>query len=94
MRRAGTFPHTLLCGLLALNAGCTSPPVTPEPNATALRVLVMDPLADQIACDCVAGYAHRDYDRFGTALSAALSRPVTVHYADDLRAGNRHSRQR
>ena len=87
MRRAGTFPHTLLCGLLALNAGCTSPPVTPEPNATALRLLVMDPLADQIACDCVAGYAHRDYDRFGTSLSAALSRPVTVHYADDLRAG-------
>ena len=33
-----------------------------------IRVVVMDPLARPLACDCVKGYAQRDYDRLGRFL--------------------------
>lgn len=56
------------------------------PQVSSLQVLVLDPLSHRIACDCVAGYAHRDYDRFGQALSREMGCDVAVHYAEDLSA--------
>lgn len=44
----------------------------------------MDPLSDQLACDCVAGYAKRDYDRLGEFLEEKLSRPVEISYTESL----------
>jgi len=44
----------------------------------------MDPLAEQLACDCVAGYAQRKYDRLGVFLEKRLGRPVEISYTEAL----------
>ena len=49
-----------------------------------LRVVEMDPLSDQLACDCVAGYAQRKYGRLGAFLKERLERPVQIAYAESL----------
>ena len=56
-------------------------PVIPE---NALVVLVLDPLAAELSCPCVAGYAQRDYDKFGKHLEGKVGRPVAVVYAESL----------
>jgi outer membrane protein assembly factor BamB/ABC-type phosphate/phosphonate transport system substrate-binding protein len=50
----------------------------------ALQIVVMDPLSDQLACDCVAGYAQRKYDALAAFLEEELSRPVGMVYAESL----------
>lgn len=57
-------------------------------KGAVLRLVVMDPLATALACDCVRGYAQRDYDALGAFLSKQLNdRPVTVTYAESLAEG-------
>lgn len=48
----------------------------------------MDPLSDQLACDCVAGYAQRKYDRLRDYLQVQLKRPVRLTYCESLAAPN------
>ncbi|MEW6357909.1 MAG: PQQ-binding-like beta-propeller repeat protein [Planctomycetota bacterium] len=52
--------------------------------AEPIRLVVMDPLSRQLACDCVAGFAQRDYGRLGAFLEARLGRPVQIAYAEAL----------
>ncbi len=70
----------LLASGLASNAGAWSP--------DAIHVAVMDPLCNRLACDCVGGYAQRDYDRFARFLEEQLGRPVMVTYAESLLGPN------
>lgn len=56
---------------------------------TKLRVLVMDPLASQLSCDCVDGVGRRDYVRLGRFLSAKLSRPIDVLFDESLPTAHR-----
>ena len=73
-----------ICGGLAL--GQDSDPRTDsarEPRPI-LRIVVMDPLSDQLACDCVAGYAQRKYDALATFLEEQLGRPVEIVYTESL----------
>lgn len=55
-------------------------------EAAPLALLVMDPLAKELACACVKGYAQRDYQRLAKTLGQGLGRPVTVEFSDDLAA--------
>lgn len=48
------------------------------------RMLVMDPLCDRIACDCVAGYARRNYEKLADFLGERLHRRVELVYAEGL----------
>ncbi|UCG50086.1 MAG: PhnD/SsuA/transferrin family substrate-binding protein, partial [Phycisphaerales bacterium] len=57
---------------------------TPDANGTSLRMVVMDPLCAQLACDCVEGYAQRGYDRLATFLEKQLGRPARVTYGENL----------
>lgn len=57
------------------------PPVHRQP----LRIVVMDPLAAPLACECVAGYAQRDYGKLGTFMEKRLRRPIEIAHAEDLR---------
>jgi len=50
----------------------------------ALRLVVMDPLCDRLACDCVGGYAQRKYDRLGAFLETRLARKIEIAYAEAL----------
>ena len=53
-------------------------------DPSPLRIVVMDPLSDQLACDCVAGYGRRDYDQLGKFLEKGLARPVEIAYSESL----------
>ena len=49
-----------------------------------LTLVVMDPLAAPLACDCVQGYAQRKYEHLGVYLQKELQRPVKVVWAESL----------
>lgn len=53
---------------------------------SALTVIVMDPLAAELSCPCVKGYAQRDYKKLGAFLAKKLGRPVEVHFAETIAA--------
>ncbi len=53
---------------------------------TAMTLIVMDPMAAPLACDCVKGYAQRKYDELGTFLNGKLNRKVTIVWAESLEA--------
>lgn len=55
-----------------------------EPAAPGLTLLVMDPLAKELSCPCVKGYAQREYDELGKHLAAKLKRPVKVVYSETM----------
>jgi len=60
-----------------------APPVRATNGAArAWRILVMDPLCDQLACDCVAGYARRNYRPLAHFLESRLQRRVEIVYAE------------
>jgi len=44
----------------------------------------MDPLAERLACACVAGYAQRRYDKLAAFLAARLDRPVELVFSEAL----------
>jgi len=88
--RTGALVATgLLCVVLtiaadaSLQAGTTQPPEDLGP----LTVLVMDPLSSRLACDCVEGYAQRNYDVLGAYIEEQLGRTVNVVYAESLQKG-------
>jgi len=76
----------IICFALGLTTG--APPVRGEEPA-ALRIVVMDPLCAQLACECVEGYAQRDYARLAEFLRQRLKRPVRVAYAENVPDGLR-----
>lgn len=65
--------------LLPAVAAADSPP---PPNA--LTLVVLDPLAAELSCACVKGYAQRDYEQLGKYLASKIGRPVAVHFAESL----------
>lgn len=56
-------------------------------EANALCVVIMDPLAAQLSCPCVKGYAQRDYTALAEHLEQALGRPVRLGFGSSLAAG-------
>lgn len=53
-------------------------------SGTPLTLVVMDPLAAPLACDCVQGYAQRKYEKLAEYLQAKLGRTVQVVFAESL----------
>jgi outer membrane protein assembly factor BamB/ABC-type phosphate/phosphonate transport system substrate-binding protein len=49
-----------------------------------IMLVVMDPLAKELACACVKGYGQRDYRKLADRLEAALKQPITIEFSDDL----------
>ncbi|MCA9041132.1 MAG: PhnD/SsuA/transferrin family substrate-binding protein, partial [Planctomycetaceae bacterium] len=49
-----------------------------------LNLIIMDPLAKPLACDCVKGYAQRKYENLGEYLEKELDRPVHVAWGGSL----------
>ena len=47
-------------------------------------LVVMDPLAKEMACACVKGYGQRDYRKLAAQLKTALKQPVSIEFSDDL----------
>ncbi len=74
----------LLVGLRSVHADGAPPRETERPNASPVTILVADPLAKELACDCVAGFAQRRYAALAMVLEKRLGRPVHVLYSLEL----------
>src|SRR5687768_14342824 len=75
---------------LSLVTGCasTESPQSPEQARAKptepIVLVVMDPLASELACACVEGFGQRNYRKLAAYLQAALGRAVAVEFSDDL----------
>src|SRR5437660_1764051 len=49
-----------------------------------LTLIVMDPLAKELACACVKGFGQRDYRKLAARLDKALGQSVPIDFSDDL----------
>ncbi len=95
--------RTLFCGLLAAvlpalaaygaEKGLPQRPDRETHDSPPLRIVVMDPLCDRLACDCVAGYAQRKYDVLGEFLQRRLDRRVEIRYAEALSSPHAEAQQ-
>src|SRR6266581_1453318 len=47
-------------------------------------LVVMDPLALELSCPCVKGYAQRNYHKLGALLEKQLGRPISVTFSESL----------
>lgn len=52
--------------------------------SSPLVLVVMDPLALELSCPCVKGYAQRDYHQLASLLKTKLNRPVVVEFRESL----------
>ena len=52
----------------------------------ALVMVVMDPLAAELACPCVKGYAQRDYGKLAKHIEQTVNRKVKVVFEESLEA--------
>jgi ABC-type phosphate/phosphonate transport system substrate-binding protein len=76
------FASALLVGLFGWRAAPTCDAADPD-----LTLVVMDPLAGPLACDCVQGYAQRKYEKLGVFLTKKLGSKVNVVWAENLKDG-------
>ncbi len=86
----------IFIGIMAVMAisigGCESkneggkqgPEASVRRDVEPLILGVMDPLASDLACDCIAGYAQRDYRWLAGKLQAALKRDVKLYFSESL----------
>lgn len=73
----------LLLALAMLGGGCVSVH-SPQSKSQPIMMVVLDPLAKELACACVKGYGQRDYRKLAAHLESTLQQHVVVEYSDDL----------
>src|SRR5664279_1198555 len=56
----------------------------PEGGREPSLLVVMDPLAKELACACVKGHAQRDYRKLLARLQTAIKQPIGIEFSDDL----------
>ena len=92
--RQGWISTSIAAGITAsmvwsVLASAAEPPASPDEES--LCVVVMDPLAAQLSCPCVAGFAQRDYPALGRHLEQAVGRPVKIGFGESLARGTQAS---
>ncbi len=68
------------CSFTASGASPFAGPVRREP----VMLIVMDPLAKELACACVEGFAQRNYGRLAARLEKDLKHRVIIEFSDNL----------
>lgn len=88
MRRTNVGkPVLLLVGWVICTAsGLFAAADQPRTAEDSLIVVVMDPLSDKLACDCVEGFAQRKYEALGQHLQRSLGRKVEVFWGESIEA--------
>jgi outer membrane protein assembly factor BamB len=64
-----------------LGCGTGKPPAN---GGKPILLVVMDPLARELACACVKGFGQRDYRKLAARLESALQQRVSIEFSDDL----------
>ena len=55
-----------------------------EKRSDPLRMVVLDPLAKELACACVQGHGQRDYRKLALRLEKVVHKRVAIEFSDDL----------
>src|SRR5436190_11013654 len=76
--RLSAMCFTLWLGI----TGAFAKPADTEPQP--IMLMVLDPLAKELACACVKDYGQRDYRKLAARLEKAISQRVSVEFSDDL----------
>src|SRR6185369_2349848 len=63
-------------------AGAFAKPPDAEPQP--IMLVVMDPLAKELACACVKDYGQRDYRKLAARIGTALKQKISIEFSDDL----------
>ncbi|MFN9717801.1 MAG: PhnD/SsuA/transferrin family substrate-binding protein [Planctomycetota bacterium] len=82
-------PLVLLAALFFF--GVHSAAVSGASEEKGLTLVVMDPLSEPLACDCVKGYAQRKYEELGKFLMRELGQKVDVVWGESLEAAMEQS---
>ena len=69
---------------LALALGVAGRAGAADSTKEPLALIVMDPLAKELACACIKGYAQRDYGKIAALLKKELRQPVLIDFSDNL----------
>lgn len=65
--------------------GVSSPgAVAAEKKPDPVRMVVLDPLAKELACACVQGHGQRDYRKLAARLEKAVQKRMAIEFSDDL----------
>ncbi len=67
-----------------LQSGASPASAADAAKSPAFTLVVMDPLAKELACDCVQGYAQRNYHKLGAYLEKSLGCKVNVVFGQAL----------
>jgi ABC-type phosphate/phosphonate transport system substrate-binding protein len=59
-------------------------PATDKNRDGSINMIVMDPLSAPLACDCVKGYANRQYQRLSEHLEKELKTEVRIFWSESL----------
>lgn len=59
------------------------------PSNAEITLVVLDPMAERLACACVQGYARRKYDRLADYLNIELKKTVRVIWAESMAAASK-----
>ena len=78
------FLFALLLSLAPAQIGISLDDVVDSKSEESLTLIVMDPLCDKLACDCVQGYAQRKYEVLGEYLQDQLGREVDVLWGESI----------
>jgi outer membrane protein assembly factor BamB len=78
------LPGWLLLPVVVITVTSATPSRAADGSDRSLVMVVSDPLAADLSCPCVAGYAQRDYDVLAEHLSVAIGREVSVVYGDSI----------
>ena len=73
-----------ICLATLVGAACAAEPASSAAGSTTVRLIVMDPLAKELSCPCVQGYAQRDYLQLARYLEKQLGAPVAVSFSESL----------
>lgn len=76
--------RAMLLSTLVLAGGMRCVAAQAAPKQPPLALVVMDPLAKELACACVRGYAQRNYHQLASYLSKELGHKVVVTFSEDL----------
>lgn len=92
-RTFGKVPSLLAAMACAwLGAECVRAAVPPNPTTSGpLVMVVMDPLAKDLSCPCVKGYAQREYQQLADFLATKLGRTVEVVFSESLTTATQKS---
>lgn len=69
---------------VAVVVGVSAMAEPPEVQPGPVVLVVMDPLASELACACVRGYGQRNYRKLAARLESVLKVPVGIEFSDDL----------